>query len=258
VNYLKEILIDKKKNKPDVLKKTKVKAKGFGANFSKEKINIIAEIKAASPSAGMINSNLDKADAAYQYGCHSSFIKGVSVLTEPLYFKGCVDDIARVKKSCRLPVLRKDFIIYPAQVYESARLGADCILLIAALLGTRRLKVLYQLAKSLGLEVLVEAHNHQELKKAVKIGAGLVGINNRNLKNLKVNRDNALLVLTTAAKDVNITFISESGIGGLDDILRLYEKGINNFLIGSYFMKAKSLKVTLDCMEIALKGKGLI
>ncbi|MGM0365859.1 MAG: indole-3-glycerol phosphate synthase TrpC [Actinomycetota bacterium] len=257
MNYLKEILIDKKKNKPDISQKAKVKGKGFGKNFSKDKINIIAEIKAASPSRGVINKNLNKAEAAYQYGRHPGFIKGISVLTEPLYFKGCADDVAEVKKSCGLPVLRKDFITYPAQVYESACLGADCILLIAGLLGEKRLKYLYRLAKSLGLEVLVEAHNSGELEKAIKIGAGLVGINNRNLKDLRVNRDNAVSVIEKSAED-GITFISESGIGSLDDILSLYEKGIRNFLIGTYFMRAKSLEVTLDCMEIAFKKKGLI
>ncbi len=258
MDYLKKILIHKKNNLPDMGKKTKSKNRGFGKNFNTDTINMIAEIKAASPSKGILDKNLNKEEAAKQYSRHSSFIKGISVLTEPLYFKGCAGDIKNIKKSCSLPVLRKDFIIYPAQVYESASLGADCILLIASLMSTRRLKYLYKLAKKLGMEVLVEAHNPQELSKAVHIGASLIGVNNRNLKNLQVDRDHALSVLKQAKKTAHITYIMESGISSLDHICRLYEQGIQNFLVGTYFMKAKSLEVTLQCMEVAFKRRGLI
>ncbi len=256
--YLKEILIYKKQNKPDIQKKTKASHRAFGQNFDSEKINIIAEIKKASPSRGMINKNLDEAEAAYQFGRYPSFIKGLSVLTEPIYFKGCTDDINKARKANRLPILRKDFIVYPQQVHESACLGADCILLISDFLGTKRLKQLYRLAKDLGLEVLVEAHNRKSLKKALTIGANLVGINNRNLKDLKINKDNTASLLTEIGKDSDVTVINESGIGSLDDILRLYEKGIRNFLIGTYFMRAKSLEATLNCMDIAFRKRGLI
>ncbi len=258
MDYLKNILVSKKKYKPAVFKKTMAAGEGFIKNFNRDKINIIAEIKKASPSAGLINPNLDPRQAACQYGRYSSFIKGISVLTEPLYFGGCPDDIKKVKGSCCLPVLRKDFIIYAQQVHESACLGADAILLIAGLLGTRKLKSLYRLAKSLGLEVLVEAHNRKQLNKALKIGASLIGINNRNLKDLKTDTDNSVSLVNEFRGEADITIISESGIGSLDDILSLYGKGIRNFLIGTHFMRAKSLEATLSCMEIAFKGRGLV
>ncbi|MCG9480159.1 MAG: indole-3-glycerol phosphate synthase TrpC [Actinomycetia bacterium] len=258
MDYLKKILLHKKNNQPKVSKNSGIKPGKFASNFSRNHINIIGEIKQASPSRGKISYSLDKAEAAKQYGRHSSFIKGVSVLTEPLYFKGYPEDIKTVKKSCQLPVLRKDFIIYPSQVYESAQLGADCILLIASLLGVKRLKRLHDVAIQLGLEVLVEVHNRPELDKAMSVGAKLIGINNRNLKTLGIDKQNAISMIKQIQSQDHLIYISESGISNLEDIMEMYQAGVRNFLVGTYFMRAKSLKVTLDYMERALKARELI
>ena len=186
MKFLKEILIAKKKG----LARLKAGLEGIGntgygnntdgsmqekhfiRNISPDRINIIAEIKKASPSKGIINSELDVSETARIYNKFDSFISGLSVLTEPLYFKGDSGDVALAKEGNSLPVLRKDFIFSELQLYESARLGADCILLISSLLSFRKLKKLYKRAGELGLDVLVETHYYKELVKCNRHGGG--------------------------------------------------------------------------------------
>lgn len=260
LEYLKNILVSKKKQRPNLkYKRVKSSNSNFLKNFEKGKINIIAEIKNASPSKGVLN-HFEVKKIASAYNKFQCFIKGISVLTEPLYFKGSIDNIKKVKEVTDIPILRKDFIIYPEQVYESANHGADCILLIASLMSKKKLKALYNLAKELGLDVMVEAHNLDEFQKALDMGANIIGINNRNLKDLQIEKENSVNIIdkveNSKLQDVNI--ICESGIEHTKHILEMQRQGICNFLIGTYFMRAKSVITTLSYLELALNKEGLI
>ena len=274
MGYLKEILLGKKKetekikeiykNWPELSRDsavTRKKSKGnFLRNIKKGKVNIIAEIKKASPSKGIINSNLDIEKTALIYGRFRSFICGISVLTEPLYFKGKPENIKIVKEKTILPVLRKDFIFNETLVYESAALGADCILLISSLLGYGKLKKLYNLACSLGLDVLVEVHEPEDLKKALDIGAPFIGINNRNLKNMSVNKRLIYDFLDNAGDNElsDKIIVCESAVKDVEYIKDLFLNGINTFLIGEYFMASDNLEKTLSDMESELKKGNYI
>lgn len=261
--FLKEILIGKKKSlagidpdgdiKPD-------KGRGFLRNIVHGRINIIAEIKKASPSRGMINRDLDAANTASIYDCFSGFISGISVLTEEIYFRGDRHDIGKARKAASLPILRKDFIFSPKQVYESACLGADCILLIKPLLGFKKLKRLYEYAGSLGLDVLVEVYSKKELLQAAELGAGLIGINNRDLKNMKVDNSHIISVLKDVPADMlkGRTLVCESGVDDISYMENIYNMGVNTFLIGTRFMASPGLEETLSRLGEGLRERGLI
>jgi indole-3-glycerol phosphate synthase len=277
LGYLKEILLGKKKETEKLKEIYKdwpefngnsaiipKKSKGnFLENIKKGKVNIIAEIKKASPSRGVINSSLDIERTALTYDRFRSFICGISVLTEPLYFKGKPENIKIVKEKTMLPVLRKDFIFNETLVYESAALGADCILLISSLLGSGKLKKLYNLACGLGLDVLVEVHEPEDLKKALDIGAAFIGINNRNLRDMSVNKgliydflDNVRDVRDSELSDKII--VCESAVKDVEYIKDLFLNGINTFLIGEYFMASRNLEKTLNDMESQLRKENYI
>jgi len=275
VDYLREILRNKKNeiknldgrfNKKENIPGKSLNKNSINSNFSfieninSSKINIIAEIKKASPSRGMINDSLDIEKTAILYSRYKSFIGAISIITEPVYFKGSTDFIKVVKKVSDLPVLRKDFIFHESQIYESAALGADCILLISSILGQKKLNKLYNIAKNSGLDVLVEAHSVREFDKAFNTGARLIGINNRNLKNMEVNINNIIDILEhEAGKDIKEKIIvCESGMDNIGDIKELYDRGIKVFLIGSYFMQSKNLAQDLSDMETRLKNENLI
>jgi indole-3-glycerol phosphate synthase len=266
MDYLKEILHNKKNEikKLDVRFKEKesIPAGNFGfiESISTSRINIIAEIKKASPSRGIINGSLDVENVALLYGRYKSFISAISVVTEPVYFKGSSDFLKAVKKVSDLPVLRKDFIFHESQIYESADMGADCILLISSILGQKKLNRLYNVARNSGLDVLVEAHSIREFDKSLNTGARLIGINNRNLKNMEINIGNTIDILEhTAGKDIKDRIIvCESGMDNTGYIIDLYKRGVNVFLIGSYFMQSKNLAHDLSDMEASLKKENLI
>ena len=270
MEYLKNILIEKKneiKQLEGMYGRGKIISKrntdtGYGIvkSISNSRINVIAEIKKASPSKGMINNSLDIEKVALLYSKYRSFISAISVITEPVYFKGSNDYLRAVKKISDLPVLRKDFIFHENQIYESAALEADCILLISSILGQKKLNKLYSMAKSLGLDVLIEVHNIREFDRALNTGARLIGINNRNLKNMEVNINNTIEILEYATNK-NIKdkiFVCESGIENINYIKDLYKRGVKAFLIGSYFMQSKNLDYDLGSMEDRLKRENLI
>jgi indole-3-glycerol phosphate synthase len=192
---------------------------------------VIAEIKCASPSRGIIRRNVDMAmmaGALAGRGCVA-----LSVLTEPYFFGGAGKDIARVKSAVSLPVLRKDFIIHEQQIAETRALGADAVLLIAAVLK-ERLPVFVDLALEYGLEPLVEVHNAEEVKNALTTGTALIGINNRNLETLTIDRSTTRL-LSERVRSTGKTIISESGMRSADDI-REMKPYCDAFLIGSSIM----------------------
>ncbi len=191
-------------------------------------VSLIAEVKRRSPSKGVLNRNLDAVVTARTY--QVSGAAGISVLTEPEFFHGNNDDLLDARWATNLPVLRKDFIVDTGQVYESRLIGADAILLIVAILSRDELTTLYSLARQLGMEVLLEVHNEQELTAALKLTPDIIGINNRDLNTFDVDlrtteRLAPMLPDTT-------TCVSESGIHSRDDVLRLQAAGVDAVLVG--------------------------
>jgi indole-3-glycerol phosphate synthase len=193
---------------------------------------VIAEIKKASPSKGIIRQNFDPVLIAQSY--EKGGAACLSVLTDRDYFQGHPDFIKQVKLSAKLPVLRKDFIIDPYQVYESRALGADCILLIVAALDLEKMKELESIANDLGMAVLVESHNQLELDTALELNTPLMGINNRDLKTFEVSLKTSIDLVKSIKGRITIT---ESGIFNREDIKLMNENHINTFLVGEAFMR---------------------
>ena len=214
-----------------------VKNRGFKNAICKEKINLIAELKKASPSHGIIRRDYNPEGIARIY--KNSNAAALSVLTEDKYFQGSVDHLKAVRRAVDLPILRKDFIISEYQVYESAIAGTDAILLIAALLDKGMLRGLYNEAKALGIDVLVEVHDERDLDKALGTGAEMIGINNRNLKTLEVDLNTTIDLLPKIPPEKII--ISESGIRDHEDVQKLSEAGVRALLIGAVFMEADDI-----------------
>ena len=198
------------------------------------RVNIIAEIKRASPSKGAIRENVDPAAVAKAY--EKGGAAAISVLTESAYFKGSAADLKAARVAQRLPVLRKDFIVDDYQVYESAAMGADAILLIVRILDERRLGHYFALAGELGLDVLVEVYGENELEPAAKIGATLIGINNRNLDSFDTDIGRAGRMAARLGGDV--VAVAASGVAGRSDIEAGMKAGIRNFLVGESIMRA--------------------
>jgi len=197
-------------------------------------VNIIAEIKRASPSKGIINADLDVSSLSRSY--QEGGAAAISVLTERNYFKGSIDDLQAVKKTVKIPVLRKDFIVTEYQIYESRYIGADAILLIVRALSDRELGDYLKLAASLGLDVLTEVHDSEELERAIKAGAPIIGINNRNLSTF-VTDINVCIELTARIPAGRVS-VAESGIRDRSDIIKITAAGIHNFLIGESIVRS--------------------
>ncbi|WP_454781195.1 indole-3-glycerol phosphate synthase TrpC [Legionella sp. WA2022007384] len=203
---------------------------------------IIAEIKRASPSKGLIREDFNVEEIATIYAQHGA--RCLSVLTDIDFFQGHPDYVALAKNHCSLPILRKDFILDPYQIYESQALGADCILLIVALLDDVQLTDFCQLAHELELSVLVESHSQEELERAVRLPTPLIGINNRSLHTFKTDIQLSIQLKQYIPQD-KIT-ITESGINTHSDIHLMQSHGINTFLIGESLMRAKDIGKALD------------
>ena len=212
----------------------------------KEETAIIAEIKKASPSKGLIREDFDPKKIAEEYETNGATC--LSILTDEPFFQGKLEYLATVRNSCELPILRKDFIIDPYQIYETKAYGGDCILLIVAALDIMQLKDFSQLAQELDLDILVEVHSEKELTGALSISPTLVGINNRDLTTFEVDKNLSLKLSKKIPRD--ITVVSESGINSKEDILSSKEQGIHSFLIGESLMREPSpgeaLKKILD------------
>ena len=207
---------------------------------AKAEAGVIAEIKKASPSKGIIRENFDPELIARSY--ESGGAACLSVLTDRNYFQGHPDFIKQVKLSSKLPVLRKDFIIDPYQIYESRALGADCILLIVAALDLKEMKELESIANDLGMAVLVESHNQQELDAALELSTPLIGINNRDLKTFDVSLKTSIDLVKSIKGRIPIT---ESGIFNHEDVKLMNENHINTFLVGEAFMRKNDPVVAL-------------
>ena len=195
---------------------------------------VIAEVKKASPSKGVLRPDFIPADIAQSYAEHGAAC--LSVLTDRQFFQGQPDYLKQARASCDLPVRRKDFLVDPYQVYESRAMGADCILLIAACLVDAQMAELEAIARSLDMAVLVEVHDGAELQRALKLRTPLVGINNRNLRTFEVSLDTTLGLLAEVPKDKLL--VTESGILAVADVRRMREAGVHAFLVGEAFMRA--------------------
>lgn len=197
---------------------------------------VIAEIKKASPSRGIICEQFDPVSIAVEYTKHGA--SSLSVLTDKKYFQGSLDYIKAVRDVSTLPILCKDFIIDPYQVYEARLAGADCILLIVAALSDQQLVELTDLVHQLGMDILVEVHNQCELERALKLPVQLIGINNRNLKTFETSLQTTLSLKAHVPSDRLL--VTESGIHTADQVRMLQAEGVHAFLVGEAFMKAKN------------------
>jgi indole-3-glycerol phosphate synthase len=203
---------------------------------------IIAEVKKASPSRGVLASEFDPAAIARTY--ERGGAAALSVLTDAEYFQGSLEDLAAARGATGLPVLRKDFVLGEAQIAEAFSAGADAILLIAAILDAATLRRLREFAETLGLDVLVEAHNEAEFDAAVESGATLVGVNNRDLHTFEVSIETSLRLARRIPSGT--IAVSESGIRTRDDIQRLLDAGYSAFLVGEHLMKSPDPAVALQ------------
>ena len=205
---------------------------------------VIAEVKKASPSKGVLREEFVPADIAQSYAEHGAAC--LSVLTDQQFFQGSVDYLKQARASCDLPVLRKDFMVDAYQVYESRAMGADAILLIAAVLDDAQMADLEAVARGLDMAVLVEVHDGEELQRALKLRTPLVGINNRNLRSFEVTLDTTLGLLAEVPKDRLL--VTESGILAQEDVQRMRDAGVHAFLVGEAFMRAKDPGVALAAL----------
>ena len=238
----KQIFIEKEKEKKNInflikntSKKKKIRdfKKAFDKVLKKKKIPVISEIKKKSPSQGKINKNFSPVKIAKNYQKNGATC--LSVLTDEKYFEGSLNHLKSIRKITKLPILRKDFIIDNYQVIESKYSGVDCILLIMAALEKKHAKELEATAFEYGLNVLLEVHNEKELDQALDLKSNFIGINNRNLKTLKVDISNTKKLIKKIPKNKYV--ISESGIKSIDDMIDLWSYGIKGFLIGETLLK---------------------
>ncbi len=215
--------------------------KEFLTSTKEEPIRIIAEVKKASPSKGIIKEDFNPLLIAQSYS--NSGANAISVLTEPHYFKGNLEYLTQIRRYVPTPLLRKDFIIDKYQIIEALVYGADFILLIAKALSTKELKELYDYSLHLGLEVLVEIHDKEDLTKAMKCGANIIGINHRNLDTFEMNMKlcDYLIPMIPNGKII----VAESGVSNTETIKRLNSLGADAFLIGEHFMKVPSIEEEL-------------
>jgi len=251
------LILDAKKKRVKVLKKNRqaflslIKKAPAPISFknaiNKEgKISLIAEVKQASPSAGVLRKGFSHLDLAKTFKRLKA--SAISVVTEEDFFLGKINYIEDIKKRVNLPILRKDFILDEVQVLESRAVGADAILLIMGVLDEEKIKNLYKVIKDLGMDALVEVHTEKELKKVLKIGVDIIGINSRNLHTFQVNLERTKKLLPFIPE--NIVKVSESGIRTLKDVLLLKGLGANAVLVGEALMKANNLEEKIKELNI--------
>lgn len=239
----KRLVEHKKKISESQIKELAVASERSSIRFydalSKPGLSIIGEFKKASPSMGIINNKLELTDRIDQYNVS---VDAISCLTEEDHFHGSAEYLKQIRSISNLPILRKDFIIDAYQVYEAKVIGADAILLIAAILDDQQMGELYQLAYELGLDVLLEVHEEEELLRALKLNAKIIGVNNRNLKDFSIHLETTkrlAALLDQEAKGKRPVLVSESGITEIKDIEFLKECRVDALLIGRAFMESE-------------------
>ena len=218
--------------------KSKYVKSAFRRNISRpHHINLIAELKKASPSKGIIRGDYNPAKIAATYEANGA--SALSVLTDERFFEGKLEHIRKVKECVSIPILRKDFIIDEYQIYETVAAGADAVLLISEILSRDELVRFYDISKALGLDVLVEVHNEENVEKAIAANADIIGINNRDLHNFKVDLNTTQRLSRLIPKDK--VMVSESGIKTYEDVMFLKSLGVNAVLIGEAFMESDDI-----------------
>lgn len=220
----------------------------FEKALAKDGIRFICEVKKASPSKGVIAEEFPYTDIALEY--ERAGADAISVLTEPFYFQGSNAYLSEIRSKVQIPLLRKDFTVDEYMIYEAKNIGADAVLLICAILSETQLQEYAGIARELGLSVLVEAHDEREIEMAVKSGAGIIGVNNRNLKDFTVDINNSVHLRKLVPE--NILFVSESGMKNREDIARLEQNGTDAVLIGETLMRSADKKAMLSY----LRGRG--
>lgn len=240
----KERLEEAKKNKSFDDLKEEVASLDINLDFPFEKalasegLSIIAEVKKASPSKGLIAEEFDYLAIAKEY--ETAGVSAISVLTEPYFFKGSNNYLKEIACEVDVPILRKDFTIDPYMIYEAKIIGASAVLLIVSILSDDELRYYLEIADLLGLSAIVETHDRKEIKRALDAGARIIGVNNRDLKNFTVNINNSIELCRLVPPDV--LFISESGIKTKEDTLKLIENDVDAVLIGETLMKSDDKK----------------
>lgn len=209
-------------------------ARAIEDKIARGKPGVIAEIKKASPSKGVIRENFNPGEIANDYAAHGAAC--LSVLTDVQYFQGSYDYLRQARAACSLPVLRKDFIVDPYQIIHSRAIGADCVLLIVAALSPSQLKEFEAVARELGMDVLVEVHDRDELEAALALETTLLGINNRNLRTFETSLQNTIDLLPLIPEGKRV--VTESGILAVEDVQRMRDHGVHAFLVGEAFMRA--------------------
>lgn len=255
---LDEIVADKKKRLPEhkakipeqEMRRLAEEEKRVGVSFfqalKKQGISIIGEFKQASPSLGKIDSKIDLTERIGEY---SQSVDAISCLTEEDHFLGNAEYLKKIRKMTELPILRKDFMIDPYQFYEAKAIGADAVLLIAAILDDVKMKDFYQLTKELGMDALVEVHEEREMERALKLDAEIIGVNNRNLKDFTISLETTKRLSKYMPEGK--VFVAESGIVSDEDVKFLKDCNVDAFLIGRAFMEAENPK------ELAQRWKSL-
>lgn len=216
-------------------------ARDFAAALSRDGLNVIAELKKASPSLGVIRE--EYAPAALAAALQGAGAVALSVLTEEDFFSGSLADLKEVRRVAEIPILRKDFIVDPWQVWEARAAGADSFLLIAAVLTDAALRELMELGRSMKMEPLVEVHSREELRRVLEAGARVVGVNNRDLRNFQVSLETSLALVEEIPEEC--VAVSESGLRTHEDLARLRRAGFDAFLIGEHLMKSADPAVPL-------------
>jgi indole-3-glycerol phosphate synthase len=237
VEARRESIAHRKRVLPDVALKMAVDKveppRDFAGALARDGYNVIAELKKASPSRGILREDYVPATLAASLAAAGA--AALSVLTEEEFFLGSLADLKAAKKAAGIPVLRKDFIVDPWQVWEARAAGADAFLLIVAILDDETLRELLELGRSLKMEPLVEVHSREELNRAIAVGAHIIGVNNRDLRDFKVRIETSLALIEFVPEDC--IAVSESGLRTHEDLTRLRSAGFDAFLVGEHLMK---------------------
>jgi len=248
VDARRESIAHRKRVLPEVALKLAVGKAGpprdFAGAISRDGIRVIAELKKASPSLGMIRENYEPVALATSLA--GAGAAALSVLTEEEFFLGSLADLTAARKAVEIPVLRKDFIVDPWQVWEARAAGADAFLLIASILSDETMGELLELGRTLGMEPLVEVHTREELDRVVAAGARMIGVNNRDLRDFKVRVETSLELVESIPEEC--VAVSESGLRTHDDLVRLRKAGFDAFLIGEQLMKDADPSVPLRAL----------
>lgn len=213
--------------------------------LKKEGMSYICEVKKASPSKGLIAPDFPYLEIAGEY--EAAGASAISCLTEPYYFQGSDRYLEEITSTVKIPVLRKDFTVDEYMIYQARALGAAAVLLICAILDDSQLRGYRQLAESMGMDALVEAHDEKEVERALRCGAKIVGVNNRDLRTFQVDMANSIRLRKLAPQ--NVVFVSESGIRTAEDIRRLYDNQVDAVLIGETLMRSEDKKTALELLN---------